>query len=169
MDTQTALMTRRSIRRYTDRPVDEQAIDALLRAAMQAPSAVDCRPWQFVQIDNKALLESLGGQLEGCDMLKSATAGMLICAEPAREIAPGFWPQDCSCAAHNIQLMAHAMGIGAVWVGLYPMEERMAPVREACGIPEEAVPFALIALGYPDEDPGPEDRYDPERIHRNRW
>lgn len=169
LDTWNAIRTRRSIRKYTDEPVAPEKMELLLRAAMQAPSAADCRPWQFVAVDDPSILRALEPRMGGCEMLREAAAAILICAEPDREQFPGFWPQDCSCAAHNIQLMAHALGLGAVWIGLYPLAERMDPVRETFGVPSAAVPFAMISLGAPNEFLPPEDRYEASKVHRNQW
>jgi len=144
-------------------------VHALLQAVFASPSAMDARPWQFVVIDDTDLLRRLGAEMPHCEMLLSAPLGVLICADPAQERAPGFWPQDCAAAAQNLLLAAHHLGLGAVWIGLYPMDDRMEAVRRAVAVPPEMVPFALIAVGFPAEQLSPENRFDPRKLHHNRW
>lgn len=169
MDVIEALMTRCSIRRFKPAPVSEPAIRKMLEVLFRSPSAGDSRPWQFAVVDDRTLLDRLEASMAGCEMLRTAPLGILVCAEPAREQIPGFWPQDCAAAAENLLLAAHGMGLGAVWIGLYPVAERERAVREALNVPDGLVPFALIAIGEPDERPVLENRYDPSRVHRNGW
>ena len=168
METITALMTRRSIRAWKADPVTENERKTIFEAAMNAPSAADARPWHFVSIDDPEVIRRFTG-LGGTEMLENAPLLVLVCGEVSREIYPGFWPQDCSCAAQNMQLAAHDIGIGCVWIAIYPLEERVQACRSFLGIPEEITPFALLAMGRPDESPGPEYRYDPDRLHHNGW
>lgn len=168
METLEALMTRRSIRAWKADPVPEESRKTLLEAAMNAPSAADARPWHFVTMDDPDIIGRFTS-LGGTEMLEHSTFMVLVCGEVAREIYPGFWPQDCSCAAQNMQLAAHDLGIGCVWIAIYPLEDRVAFCRRLLGIPGEITPFALLAMGVPAESPGPEYRYDPARIHRNGW
>ena len=135
---------------------------------MNAPSAADARPWHFVWIDRPEVIGKFT-DMGGTEMLKDAPALVLICADESREIYPGFWPQDCSCAAQNIQLAAHDLGLGCVWIAVYPLEERVETCRDALGIPPSITPFALIAVGTPAEELPPEYRYDEERVHHNKW
>ena len=134
-----------------------------------SPSAMDARPWSFVIVDDRAILRGLSRAMPHCEMLLEAPLGIVVCGEPGRERAPGFWPQDCSAATQDLLLAAHALGLGGVWIGLYPMEARVAAVRRALAVPEFAVPFALAAIGYPAECPEPDDRFDRSRLHENRW
>ena len=168
METLDAIMSRRSIRQWQPRPVEENLRQILLKAAMNAPSAADARPWQFVVIDKAETIQQFT-QLGGTEMLAQAPLLLLICGEPEKEIYPGFWPQDCSCAAHNIQLAAHDQGLGCVWIAIHPLKEREEQCRNVLNIPEKTVPFALLALGHPAEELPPELRFDPERIHQNGW
>ena len=168
METLNALMTRRSIRAWMADPVPDATRKTILEAAMNAPSAADARPWHFVTMDDKDVIARFT-RLGGTEMLEHATLLVLVCGEVAREIYPGFWPQDCSCAAQNMQLAAHDLGIGCVWIAIYPLEDRVAFCRQALGIPEDITPFALLAMGQPAESHEPEYRYDPARIHTNAW
>jgi nitroreductase len=168
METIQTIMTRRSIRTWTNEPVAEKERKIILEAAMNAPSAADARPWHFVVIDDPAVIQQFT-TMGGTEMLEESTLLILICGEPAKEIYPGFWPQDCSCAAQNMQLAAHNLGLGCVWVATHPLEEREQICRRVLNIPDSIVPFALLALGVPNEVLSPEYRYDPARIHSNTW
>lgn len=168
METIKALMTRRSIRAWKQDRVSEEQRKTMLEAAMNAPSAADARPWHFVTMDDPAVIRRFTG-LGGTEMLENSTFMVLVCGEVAREVYPGFWPQDCSCAAQNMQLAAHDIGLGCVWIAIYPLDDRVQTCRDILGIPGNITPFALLAMGIPAEAPGPEYRYDAERLHHDRW
>jgi len=168
METIKAIMTRRSIRTWTTEPVSEGERNVILEAAMNAPSAADARPWHFVTLDDPAVIKQFT-ELGGTEMLEESTFMVLVCGDRSKEIYPGFWPQDCSCAAQNMQLAAHDIGIGCVWIAIYPLDERVQVCRKILDIPEAITPFALLAMGVPNEVLPPEERYDESRVHRNKW
>ncbi|WP_372808992.1 nitroreductase family protein [Pontiella sp.] len=168
METIKALMTRRSIRTWTNEPVTPEERKIILEAAMNAPSAADARPWHFVTLDDPEVIRQFTG-MGGTEMLAESTFMVLVCCDVSKEIYPGFWPQDCSCAAQNMQLAAHDIGIGCVWIAVHPLAEREALCRKVLGIPESIVPFALLAMGVPNEVLPPEYRFDEARLHSNKW
>ncbi len=169
MDAIDAIKTRRSIRKYSDQPVPEEIVQDLLHSAFVAPSALDERPWHFVVIRDKKMLENLGGRMDGCEMLQTATLGILLCGDESLEQIPGYWVQDCSACAENILLAAHAQGLGACWIATIGIESRVNLLHGQLGIPREVIPFALISMGYPDEQLPGEDRYDVSRVHNELW
>jgi nitroreductase len=163
------ILSRRSIRAYTDEPVTEEQIEQLLRAAMSAPSANNEQPWQFVVIDDRELLDTIPDEVHPYSkMLKEAPVAILVCGEPRRQHHAGYWEQDCAAATQNLLLAAHSLGLGAVWLGVHPREKRVNGMRELLNLPGYLVPFALISIGHPAEEFPPSNRYDPERVHRNR-
>jgi nitroreductase len=163
------ILTRRSVRRYADQPVPDALLTDLLRAAMAAPSAGNQQPWQFVVVRDRAVLEAVAGANPYGEMARHAPLAVIVCADLKRENVPGFWVQDCAAATENLLLAAHASGLGAVWCGTYPLEERMQRIRAAVGLPEDVIPFAVVPVGYPVERPAPADRYDADRVHLDRW
>lgn len=170
METMKTIMTRRSIRSFKDTPVTEAQIKILLEAAMNAPSAGDGRPWHFVMTTDRTKLDALADAVdEGHAMFKQAQAAILICLDKSLEGFEGFGPQDCSCAAHNLELAAHDMGLGAVWVAVIGVPPRVAGCRKVLGVPEHITPFALFPLGVPGEQLKAEYRYDEARIHKEQW
>jgi nitroreductase len=169
MDALEAILTRRSIRSYTDQPVTDEVVDGLMRAAMAAPSAGNQQPWQFVLVRDRTLLSEIATISPYGGMLSSAQLAVAVCGDLSLERIGGFWVQDCSAATENLLVAANAMGLGAVWLGVYPVEERAAGVRTRLGLPEHVVPLGIVSIGYPAENPGPADRYDRGRIHLERW
>jgi len=167
METINAIMSRRSIRAFESTPVSEAQIQILLEAAMNAPSAGDGRPWEFVVTTDRAKLDALADAVdEGHALFKQAQAAILICLDESREKFKGFGPQDCSCAAQNLQLAAHDLGLGTVWIAVIGVPPRTAGCREVLGVPEPLKPFALFPLGVPAEVLPAEYRYDAARIRR---
>ncbi len=169
MDTLEAIHTRRSIRKYEDRPVSAELMQKLLAAAMQAPSARNQQPWQFIVIDDPRLLAQIGQTFSNARMAQQAPVAILICGDLQEETSPGYWVVDCAAAAENMLLAAHALGLGAVWTGVYPREERMAGLTRLLGVPQHVIPHSLIVVGHPAEQPPAQDYYRPERVRQNHW
>lgn len=161
------LFARRSIRRYTSEPVTDVQVEALLQAAMAAPSASDLKPWHFVVVRDAAVRAALIEAHPYARMLAEAPVCIVPCGDTA--ISEDFWVQDLSAATENILVAATALGLGTVWCGVHPREDRTAEVRQILGIPEGIVPLCLIAVGHPDEDKEPRTQYDAQRVHQERW
>ena len=164
------IMTRTSIRKYTDQPIKKADIETLLRAGMAAPTAVNKQPWHFVAVTDKAKLKELSGGRGG--MLEQCALAIVVCGNMEKAM-PGkareYWVQDCSAATENILLAAHALGLGAVWTGGYPMEDRMATISKALKLPETIIPLCTIVIGYPAESPTPKDKWKPENVSYNEF
>ena len=163
------VLSRRSIRRYTDEAVSAADVERLLRAAMAAPSAGNQQPWAFVVVRERTVLDAIPGFHPYAAMLPKAPVALVICGLPESCKWPQMWVQDCSAATQNILVEAAALGLGAVWLGVHPLEERERGVRALLGIPEDVVPFAIVPVGHPAEHKGPSERYDPGRVHIERW
>ena len=133
------IFSRTSIRTYQDRTVEPQKIELLLRAAMSAPSGKDQRPWEFVVVNERPILDSLAAALPYAKMLAQAPCAVIVCGSPARS---SYWYLDCSAAAENILLAAHSLGLGGVWTAAYPYAERMEAVRSNLALPRESCPCA---------------------------
>jgi len=167
MDALKAIMTRRSVRDFTHDPVSEEDIQDLLKAGMQAPSAKNEQPWHFVVIDDPNLLHTIPEFHPYSKMLMDAPVAILVCSELALE--NGSAVQDCSAATQNILLAAHAKGLGAVWLGIFPDSDRVKGMQNLLSIPDDVRPVSLVAVGHPASIPEPEDRYKEARVHRNKW
>jgi nitroreductase len=169
MDVLTAIHTRRSIRRYTKEPVAPEMIHTLLDAAMIAPSAGTAQPWQFVVIDDPALLAKAPGINPYAAMAVDAPLGILVCGDLSAEKFPGYWVQDCSAAVQNLMLAATGLGLGSVWTGIYPMEDRVEGFRQLCGLPQHIVPLGLVVVGHPDMRAESKSRYSAAKVRHNVW
>ena len=164
------IMTRTSIRKYTDQPVSKTDIETLLRAGMAAPTAVNRQPWHFVVVTDKSKLKELAGGRGG--MLEQCALAIVVCGNMEKTMqgkGQEFWIQDCSAATENILLAANALGLGAVWTGGYPMEERVASISKALKLPETIIPLCTIVIGHPAESPTPKDKWKPENISYNEF
>ena len=162
------ILNRRSIRRFTEQPVDEAQLELLLRAAMQAPSAKNEQPWEFLVVrEQDTLLQLSQADPYAGAMKNAALAIVLLCRMDACGDTEGvtFWQQDMAAAAENLLLAAQEMGLGAVWLALAPVKSRMDYVSRLFRLPENVVPFAMIPVGCPVQQKAPDNRYDPRRIH----
>lgn len=155
--------SRKSVRQYTARPVSDEQVDVLLRAAMAAPTGRDLRPWEFIVVRNRNTLDSLAAVLPYGKMLAQATVALVVCGDTSR--SPRLWVEDCSMAAQNILLAAEASGLGAVFTAVYPYADRQAAVTRYLHVPEPIVPLTIIPVGYPQGVQTPKRKYDSRKIH----
>jgi nitroreductase len=169
MEAMEAILSRRSIRHYRSGKIPEEVVGELLMAAMSAPSASNEQPWHFIVIDDRRILDEVPKYHPYSNMLREASLAIAVCGDLERQTRDGYWVQDCSAATENILIAAHALGLGAVWLGVYPREDRVQATKELLGIPEHVLPLCLIAVGYPAEQKPRSDRYQESRIHHNRW
>ena len=169
MDTLTAIHTRRSVRAFSPDPVSEADLQTLLEAAMMAPSAGNAQPWAFLVVTDPALLERVPSVNPYARMASRAPLAILVCGDLAAEKYPGFWVQDCSAATQNLMLAARAVGLGSVWTGIYPMEDRVAKARDLFRLPESLIPLGLVVVGRPRTEQKEEKRFAPEKVRRNLW
>lgn len=168
MDALEAILTRRSIRKYTSEPVSDETVTQLLKAAMAAPTAGN-QPWHFVVIRDRMIMEAVTTVHPHAKMLKEAQVAVSISGDPKAGRLEGRWILDCAAATENILIAANALGLGACWVGIYPVDARMLKLRELLGIPENLIPVSMVALGHPAEKKSPPDRFRTERIHYEKW
>lgn len=165
------IMTRTSVRQYQpNRTISKDTIQLLLRAAMAAPTAVNCQPWQFIVVDDRAALDSLASALPYAKMLKDASIAIVTCGDLSKafEPEPSFWIQDLSAATENLLLAAHSLGLGAVWTGGFPTE-RMETISNHFNLPSNIIPLAVVPIGYPLGDQQPKDKWNPDVVHYNHW
>ena len=169
MDLFDAIYTRRSIREYEDEPVSDDLIREIIGAAMMAPSAGNARPWQFVVITDPEIKSKIPRIHPHAAMAADAPVSILVCGDLSLEKYPGNWIADCSAATQNLLLAAHGKGLGAVWTGIYPEEDRIQNFRKLLGLPDHVVPLALIPMGYPAYPSRRQDRFEEEKIHYDKW
>jgi len=161
------IFARRSIRKYTAEPVGEGTVKTLLEAAMAAPSSANRKPWHFIVVTDRQTLDSLAEAHPYGKMLFEAMLCIATCGDPA--ISERGWVQNGPAATGNLLLAVAALGRGAVWLGVYPKEERMTFTRQILDIPESIVPLNLVSIGQPAEEKAPRTQYDEARVHIGRW
>ena len=165
------IMTRTSVRQFTSQPIAKDTLDIIVKAGMAAPTAINKQPWAFVVITEKNVLDSLEA-VHPYSNLKTATAAIVVCGDlkkAADDFAREYWVQDCSAATENILLAAHALGIGAVWCGVYPNPNVMPGVTRVLGLPDSVIPLNIITMGYPAAENQPKDKWNPENVHYQVW
>jgi nitroreductase len=162
-----AIRKRRSIREYTPLPLTEEQVRLLLEAAMLAPSANDSRPWEFVVVRDEALRMQLARTHSWSGMAAQAPAVFVMLGDERR--SPRHWVEDTSAATENLLVQAAAMGLGAVWVAVYPEQSREEYVRQALGIPAHLRVLCLVPVGHPASPKPPRDRFEEKRVHYDRY
>ena len=156
---------RQSIRKYqSGKPVTREQLSRLLAAAMMAPSACNSRPWEFIAVTKRGILDEIARVHPYAGMCKTASAAIIVVAVPQSGRPEGYFPQDCGAATENILLEAVSMGLGTCWCGVYPKDERIASIRKLFGIREPKIPFNVIAIGTPDESPEKRGFFDESRV-----
>lgn len=166
------IASRTSIRTFQERPVGADTVELLLRAAMAAPSARNRQPWAFVVVDDRTLLQQLADSLPYAQSAAAAPMAVVVCGvltESQGATNAGWWVQDAAAASENLLLAAHAVGLGAVWTGVYSYEDRVRAVRNILGLLRHVVPLNVIPVGYPAENPVPKQKWDPSKVRRNGW
>lgn len=165
------ILGRRSIRVFSPGEVGEATMTQLLQAAMAAPSAAAKDPWRFVVIRKKETLAAIAAALPNGGMLASAPLGIVVCGDldAAHDRQLGYLLQDCSAAIENLLLCAHALDLGACWLGVHPREDRVLKLREILSLPTSVIPVAAIAIGRPGEPKEPRTRFNREYVHRETW
>lgn len=163
-----SIFTRRSVRHFTGERVEEELVEKLLRAAMQAPSARNQQPWEFLVIRGKQNLQYLCQFATNFSPMEKADVAIMVMADPKRLTLPRAWEQDLGCASENILIEATELGLGAFWCGVAATvpEEKWPQIKKAYAIPPEFLLFSVIAIGYPMKDDANHyvDRFDPCRI-----
>ena len=172
MELYEAITTRRSVRSFQPGEVTDETIEKLLRAAMLAPSAANQQPWKFIVVRDRAKLDGVTTFHPYCKMITQVSIAIIVCGDPSGKKWPDLIPQDCSAAVQNLLLTARDEGLGAVWTGVYPLEDRMSGCRKLFSIPDHVIPFAIIPIGHP-KDPAVAfkemDRYKPELVYQDSY
>ncbi|MFC1495801.1 nitroreductase family protein [Candidatus Margulisiibacteriota bacterium] len=163
------ILSRRSIRKYKPDQIPKDKLNHILKAAMAAPSARNEQPWHFIIIDDKQIFEKLIEVHPSSAMLREAPVAILVCYDERLDKSNGYLIQDSAAATQNILIAANTFGIGSCWIGIYPRDKRIKLLKEELKLPPEVYPFSMIALGFPNEEKEPVDRFDQKKIHKNKW
>ena len=176
------ILARKSVRSYNGDSIPADVTENLLRAAMAAPSGRDLRPWQIVVMTDKSQYETVFEGNFNMQKFMESGAVIILCADtvftaPTREDPDGpavtqvnhLWRDDMGAVTENLLLAVEAYGLGACWTACYPYPDRMDPIKKALQLPATVVPYAVVPIGYHDGTTQPKDKWDPARVHYNRW
>lgn len=169
METLKAIYERKSIRKYTAQYVSIDTIKELLKAGMHAPSAGNEHPWDFIVVRDSEKLLKITEVQHYSNMLKEAKVAIIVCGNLKKVKYQGYWIQDCSAATENILLAAHSLGLGAVWLGVYPDEDVVEGISKIFDLPQHIIPLSIVSIGYPAEKRTTKDRYKEDAVHYDKW
>ncbi len=166
-----SIMTRSSVRSYSEQVVEQSKVEAILKAGMAAPTGGNKQPWDMVVITERETLDAIPPLVKGASMAAKSQLAIAVCGSPSEAFLPEYWVQDCSAMTENILLAAHAMGLGAVWCGVYPENGtgRVAAISKLLSLPEGVLPLSIIVIGYPDTDATFKDKWNPSKVHYNQF
>ncbi len=164
-----AIFKRRSVRKFTNQMVDDELIRKILSAGMAAPFAVNEQPWQFIIVKDKETLKKVSDCGPHAKVAATAMVAIIVCGDLSLERSEGYWVQDCSAAVENMLIETAFLGLGAVWLGVYPLPERVTYLQKYFSLPKTIVPFAVIPVGFPAQELPANDRYNQERVHYEKW
>lgn len=163
----SVIFNRKSVRNFIkERPVSDEDVQTLIKAGMAAPSGKDTRPWEFLVINDREVLDKMAAELPTAKMLAEVPMAIVVCGDTIRS---SYWYLDCSAATENILLAAEALDLGGVWTASYPYRDRMETVIKHTNMPAQVLPLVVIPIGYPKGNYSPKDKYDSSKIHMNKW
>ena len=168
------IMTRASVRGFIEKPVEQEKIDLMLRAAMAAPTDKNKQPWHFVVLNTPEHIAQYAGEGHHAERMKKTPLIIVICADTTRmqqgEVRD-IWVQDLSASTENLLLAAHALNLGAVWTTIYPLATRVANVQKKLNLPGHLIPLCAVRIGYPSpERPAqPKDKWDEKKVTYGLW
>jgi nitroreductase len=167
----TVIHNRKSVRNYTGESITPGQLEILLKAAMAAPSAVNCQPWEFIVVTDRKTLDNLADTLPYAKMLFKASAAIIVCGIPskAHKQMAEYAVIDSTLASENLLLAAEALGLGAIWTAAYPYPDRMKSVSSILNIPSDVIPLNVIPIGHPTGEDVPKKKFDPKKIHSETW
>ncbi len=169
MDAIDVILSRRSTRKFTGKLVNDENLTKILKAGFSAPSAHNRQPWEFIVLKDEIMINEFSSKHSYAKMLPQAKCAIVVCGDNENQKATGFLVADCAAAIENMLLAAHALNLGAVWCGIYPVPDLLDMTKKLLGLPETIIPIGLVAIGYKAEEKEPRNNFDPKKIHYNKW
>ena len=159
------IFSRRSIRKYSDKEISNIDLKMILKAGMNAPTARNLKPFEFIIIKEKGILEKLSITKKNSYFVKDSNTTIIIIGNELSE----FWQQDLGAVTQNILLEATYLNIGSCWIGIAPNDECENYIKNLLNVPKNKRVFCMVSLGYPAETKEPNGFYDENKIHYNRY
>ncbi len=165
------IMTRSSVRSYSDKEIEKPIVEKLLRAGLAAPTAGNKQPWELIVVNDRFVLDSIAGIIPGAHMARKSNFAIVVLGTPSKALVPEYWVQDCSAVTENILLAAHGFGLGAVWCGAFPDNGsgKVAKMSNLLSLPEGTMALSVIVAGYPNSEPHVKDKWDAAKIHYDKY
>ena len=161
------ILNRKSIRNFSNKKVEQEKINLILKSAMAAPSAMNKQPWEIVVVTDNKKLEQIAKYIPNASYSKASQLTIIVCGNT--DISEKFWLQDCCAMTENILLAVEGLGLGAVWCAVYPFEDKVEKVKELFNLPKNIIPLNVIPIGYSAIKEKPKQKYDSKKIHTNNW
>lgn len=168
-ETNCALFKRKSIRRYKDIQVEKEKIELLLKAAMLAPSARNQQEWEFIVVDDEKIKDEISSMSPFAKSAHEAPVSIVLLADTLSLTRDAYMEQDMAACAENILIMATELGLGSVWLGVYPNKDRVKKLVDIFNLPENIIPFCVITIGYSYEEFEVRDNFDENKVHYNKY
>ncbi len=170
MEVNTAIFTRRSIRRFIPGEISDEVLNTILKAGFHAPTAANKRPVHFIVVKDRELLKTLSEAKQEAQMIREAAIAIVVCGDKSKQPYHDFLHEDCSAAIENMLLCIHGLGLGAVWCGVPEiLSDCFQMYINKLHLPENIIPIGTIAIGHIGEEKPYIDRFDKEKVHYNCW
>ena len=163
------IFKRKSVRRYTEEVVPDEVIERLLKAGMQAPSACNAQPWEFIVVSKEEDKQAISEMHRFAKPARYASHLIITLGNLSESRVHGMIEQDLGACNENILLQATHEGLGAVWLGFHPIEDRVLKLKEYLNIPDYCIPFSVICVGWPAQKGDVKLRYDESKVHHDRY
>ena len=160
---------RHSVRKFKDERVPDDLIENLLKAGMQAPSSCNAQPWEFIVVSKSEDKEAISKMHKFAKPAAGASHLIITLGNLNEAKVIGMIEQDLGACNENILLQATHEGLGAVWLGFHPIEDRTLRLKEYLNIPDYCIPFSVICVGWPESEGEVKLRYDESKVHYGRF
>ena len=161
------ILNRKSVRTYSDKKIEQDKIDTILKCAMAAPSAMNKQPWELLVVTDKKILEQVSSIVPNASYCRTCQLAIIVCGN--KSVSENFWIQDCCAVTENILLTVESLKLGAVWCAVFPNDAKVKQIQELFKLPEDVIPLNVIPMGYPLVKENPKDKYSSKKIHLNKW
>ncbi len=161
------ILSRKSVRKYSDKKIEQEKIDAIVKSAMAAPSAMNKQPWELLVVTDKEILEKLASIAANASYSKDCQLAIIVCGN--KSTSEKFWIQDCCAVTENILLAVESLNLGAVWCAVFPDDVKVQQIQELFSISEDIIPLNIVPIGYPLVKEYPKQKYTDKKVHLNKW